>query len=712
MGKPTSAVGKSMLKGATSAAGLLCLAFAITAPVCVGQGRVSDFLTVQNWHGTVTITGTGSGSTSGGIYSDVWQYGVTTKINFQLDTYDPRIQGWTGSFGGTSAVSAKDVASYSGCNQTSTQDFNGPIGGPGTTLALVLQGTNSYAFYPYVYQWDGGTNNTSFDCVPGNLGGPVPVKFSPVLSDKIQTLPDTGFHLTGSLQTTMDSPMQPMSVPFGGSPAQIQVTITWDIQPGLQAPVEVVVQKTAEFENWRPTAGSKGTRGDVLHLTAKLQAKGGGPTNDTAAYFIWELTQCSKEPGYAMNAPLDSPSREFDLKIEAGADPLIPLDTLGQKAQTQAGQLTQSTVIIAPYDWGAFGKVKVTAVMPDQSQIDGYLEGDTSQTEVRLPMRSDNSLIADSWKKAHPEIQGLADLTDNETDPNGDGNPGDGLTLYEEYRGFIVNGQHEEGNPTKKDYFIVNAAGESYLGGLKLFQAVSGLAVHYKLKQTEMPLSRVINPNHDAGAHIVDQHGVLVAAIAADAGYARAIGGPGPPKAIQQVVTPKILPGAADEWIQYLASSLAHELFHACNVYHHGDVGYPLVIWERQSSSGLVIENGSTPVNILDESGGSNARLLPLDTEFKVCLGVAGGDPHTGDDNCIMRYDDARGYYPKGHPANHRIYFVPREPEGLTLCTTAVGSGVNDPARTPQPRYGDAVPGRGKCRGQVLVNDKVAAPTR
>ncbi|MGC9973216.1 MAG: hypothetical protein ABSE56_21785 [Bryobacteraceae bacterium] len=685
------------------------VALLIAAPVCFAQGRVSEFLGVQNWHGTVKVSGTGSGSTSGGIYSDVWDYGITTNLTIQLDTYNPNIQGWTGTFTGSSAVNAKDVATFGGCNETFTQVFQGSVGGAGTSFTMRLQGTNQYVFYPSVYEAPGATSSTNIDCAPGPVGGTGPVTFSPVLSDKIQTLPATGFNLTGSQQVTMNSPLQPLSLVFGGQPAQIQVTVEWSIQPGLLEQAEVVVQKTPEFQNWRPTAGVKGARGNPLNLTAKLQAKGGGPTNERVAYFIWELTQCSKEPGYAMNAPLDSPSRDFDLKIESGTPSLIPLDTLGQKAQTQAGQLTDSSIVLAPYDWGAFGKVKVTAVMPDTSQIVGYLDGDPSQTDVRLPMRSDSSLIADVWKKDHG-VEGLADVSDNETDPNGDGSAGDGLTLYEEYRGFIIDGQHVEGDPKKKDYFIVNTAGWSYLSGLKMFQNLSGLAVHYLLKQTEMPLSRVINPNHDQGAHIVDQHGVVISAIAADAGYAKAVGGPGTPKSISQVITPKILPGAAGDWIDYLASGLAHELFHACNVYHHGDAGYPSVEWELSSSTKTVIEVPSDiAVTVLDESGAPYP--LPADTVAHVSLGVA-DDPHTGDDNCVMRYDDARGYYSQANPATVRYCFKPKEPAGTSLCTSTVGTGVNAPGRTPQPRYGNAAAGRGNCRGQILVNDNVPAPRR
>jgi len=44
----------------------------------------------------------------------------------------------------------------------------------------------------------------------------------------------------------------------------------------------------------------------------------------------------------------------------------------------------------------------------------------------------------------------LADVTDNESDPVADGHPGDGFSLYEEYRGFIIGGQHVEVDPKKK----------------------------------------------------------------------------------------------------------------------------------------------------------------------------------------------------------------------------------------------------------------------
>jgi hypothetical protein len=494
-----------------TASKLASIAFLALAAPCFSQGRVDEFLGVKNWHGTITITGTGSGSTSGGIYSDVWQFGLTSKISFQLDTYNANIQGWQGSYSGTSNINASDVATFSNCKQTMTQIYQGPIP-VNTPFTMTLQGTNQYHFYPEGYEVQGATSTVSLDCAPGTQSNPGPGTWSPVLSNLIQTLPATGFSLTGSTTVKMNSPMQPMSLVFGGDGAVIDVKITSDIEPGLNTPPEVVVQKTSALQNWRPTAGAGGSSGQSIDLVAKLQATGGGPTNAIAAKFTWELTKSSKEPGYAMNAPIANPGKDFDLKLEGGD--LILTDPNAQKGETRPGEQTQSTVTVTPYDWGAFGTIKVTALMSDGSTLVGHLEGDTAQENIRLPLRSEQSLIADVWKQNHG-VAGMADINDNESDPPGDGHPGDGLSLYEEYRGFIIDGQHVEGNPNKKDYFILNRAGAFYEGGIRLFQSLSGLEVHGNLRDSEVGSDRVMNRNHNEGAHIVDQHTIIVKPFAA-----------------------------------------------------------------------------------------------------------------------------------------------------------------------------------------------------
>ena len=685
-------------------AGLLAVAPGFAA------GRVDEFLGVKNWSGTVTISGTGSGTSKGGIFSDIWQYGLTSKVNFTLDTYNANIQGWQGGYVGTTNINASDAATFSGCTQTSTQTYQGPIPA-NSPFTMRLQGDNQYLFYPAGYNVQGATSKVSIDCAPGDLGGSGPGTWSPVLGtgSLIQNLPATGFSLKGSVTVQMNSPIQPSSAAFGGSPAVINVTVTWDIEPGLNTPPELVIQKTSALQNWRPTAGAGGGPGQSVGVTAKLQATGGGPTNVVAAYFIWELTKSSKEPGYAMNAPVANPNQDFDLKLEG--DGLILTDANAQKGQTKPGEYTDTTVTVTPYDWGAFGTIKVTAYLPDGSTLVGHLDGDTAQQNVRLPLRGEQSLIADVWKQNNG-VAGLADVNDNETDPVGDGHPGDGLTLYEEYRGFIIDGQHVEGNPKKKDYFVLNTAGAFFMGGIRLFQNLSGLQVHYQLRQGELAADRVINRNHNEGAHNVDEHGVIVKAIAANSGYAEAIGGPGTPGMVSVVVAPRILPSVNPD-INYNQSSLAHELLHACNVFHHGDAPYSYTWITRQPDGRMLssaTNNGSGgSIQVLTEQNTSASYMFPVGTPVKVVVGVP-NDPHTGDDTCVMRYDDATGHASRSSPSV--LYYTPGEYAGFAICTSGAGTGINGADWQPQPRYGDAASGRGNCLGQILVNDGVAAPRR
>jgi hypothetical protein len=215
--------------------------FLVAAP-CLAQGRVDEFLAVKNWHGTVTITGSGSGSTSGGIYSDVWRYSIASLAIIELPTFQANIQGWTGTMSGSSVVNAVDTATFGGCVETLTQALQGRLGAP-ITFTMHLQGANEYAFYPSVYSVNGATSLVSNTCAPGTTGGTGPAAWSPVLSSQVHELPAAGFILKGSETLTMNSPEQPLSLIFGGSAAVINVTVSWDIEGGVD-PAQVGIAKT------------------------------------------------------------------------------------------------------------------------------------------------------------------------------------------------------------------------------------------------------------------------------------------------------------------------------------------------------------------------------------------------------------------------------------------------------------------------------------
>jgi hypothetical protein len=241
----------------------------IVAGPCLAQGRVDEFLAVKNWHGTVTISGSGSGSSSGGIYSDEWRYSISSLAVIELPTFQANIQGWTGTMTGTSIVNAFDTATFGSCIEAQTQVLQAALGAP-LTFTMHLQGANEYVFYPSVYSVNGATSLISNTCAPGTTGGTGPATWSPVLSSQIHELPATGFVLRGSETLTMNSPDQPLSLIFGGSAAVINVTVSWDIEGGVD-PAQVGVAKTVT----RDLATSE------LVITVEIANTGGLPAENT-----------------------------------------------------------------------------------------------------------------------------------------------------------------------------------------------------------------------------------------------------------------------------------------------------------------------------------------------------------------------------------------------------------------------------------------------
>ena len=206
---------------------------------------------------------------------------------------------------------------------------------------------------------------------------------------------------------------------------------------------------------------------------------------------------------------------------------------------------------------------------------------------------------------------------------------------------------------------------------------------------------------------------MIVKAIAANSGYAEAIGGPGTPGMVSVVVAPRILPGVNPD-INYNQSTLAHELLHACNVFHHGDAPYSYT-WITRQPDGRMLSSatnngGGGSIQVLTEQNTSASYMFPVGMPVKVIVGVP-NDPHTGDEDCVMRYDDATGHASRMGPERALLY-APESTRVSAICTSGAGTGINGSDWQPQPRYGDAASGRGNCLGQILVNDGVAAPRR
>jgi hypothetical protein len=510
----------------------------------------------------------------------------------------------------------------------------------------------------------------------------------------------------------------PVPKPAGWhGPWDIALCISWqlDLKP---PPLELIITAPG-YADWRPSTTRDAAAGLPLEVKATVVATDGKRVINKVKNFIWDLEKTSREPGIAMNYPLNAKDDRLDMELTTQGGMFV-ISPDAQRVDRPVSSGLSDTVTVLPFDWGGWSDLKVTAIMENGPPLIGRLEG-SSEQGLRLPKRAVDSKIADAWKKQQAVTE--PDDADSDNIPAVPAHTGDGLTLYEEYRGFYEQGQHVEGNPEKKDLFVLDTT-KLVAGGLNKFEQESKIIIH-RLAPGEMDeQTHLINQNRAKGPHLVAQHGILIkfhndagAYMAADPQGAASPGG------LKAILVPHaaVTGPAAPDGTPYPDVSFAHELMHALGVRHHGDGDYD-AYWKIEgnivkeyrleddgslSGSGKAIEifreNGTVATAAFiahrQSLGGESAKgLIQL-------VGVDQGEG-SGDDTCMMRYDRNSAYLKRGQP-NGRVSIQPGvndEPVGYRICTSPDGTGVN--AFTPGPsRFGNAAANRGNCAEKLKVSD-------
>ncbi len=549
--------------------------------------------------------------------------------------------------------------------------------------------------------------------------------------------PEMGTTLEGKAAVTKD--VTSSSQPTGKRTSKWDVTVK--LVPAVEEELKLVIDDTEAYRSWRPTTTRDEQPGARLGLVATVESSTKQDPQIAVESFTWELVETSSEPGVAINYPVGAPAGRLDLELGAEGE-LFELSNQNQKMVRVVRSGFKDIVQVIPFDWGGWSELKVTAVLSNGQTLVGRLRG-AAEDNVRLPKRDPDSYIADAWKKAKG-VTGK-DADDDETVPAGDGTPGDGLSLYEEYRGFYESvgarhgsgvGQHIEAEPKQKDFFILNRAQSMPMSGIARFKSLSKMAVHWQLAEDQLPASRIVNANRAQGPTVGPQHAVVLEVVGGQSGFAEALGGPSSPRDIQRV-------GIMEDWknlgADYLASTIAHELFHCVNVWHHGDLDYK-ALWRVEYTTtpdaGTLIElqlsedektivSGPRIIRSKHEDGSDHThevvRLIEKGggADYKIEVGEQRGKS-SGNDSCVMRYDVAEVAVGVADPS---VRFGTGEVAGALLCQSAAGTGVNQSGRMPQSRYGDSAttpgtpPGsaaknRGNCLSQIHVTDAVPAPKR
>ncbi len=492
-----------------------------------------------------------------------------------------------------------------------------------------------------------------------------------------------------------------------------KAVVTWDLAPVVhEYKLEVEIPGYAD---WYPQAGlDERAPGADLTARARLVESGGATaTAGVVKTYLFELDDVSREPGVAMNWPPPArATRDLDLRFDHDRNFEIPNWVSSDERSVEVrGDIEQPEVVLTSYDWGANGFLRVSAELQDGRTVYGELKEAPGQLRIPIPKRRDGSRIAERYRARIGERN---DDADDEEKPRPEGTRGDGLSVYQEYRGFYENGEHVRGDLERKDLFVYLGPGFGGFAepGIQMFTRGTGLAVHAKLSEQELGDDEVINPNQSA-AVTPRQHGLRVVREDIEpAGRAN----PRNPNAtvmrspgevdhisIDTDLAPRTLRRNGSLQVNAdFTRVVAHELGHGVGMRHHGTGDVKHVVWTAGANGGL-IENGS-PIQLRRENG-TPARFPSLAPggSMTVWLGAHGGE-HSGDQGCFMRYVSSNAYRSDAQ-GNLRYWADPPEPFGSGVCTANTGTGVNQPGRTtPQPRYGNA--SAGDCQLQLRVRDE------
>jgi hypothetical protein len=241
----------------------------------------------------------------------------------------------------------------------------------------------------------------------------------------------------------------------------------------------------------------------------------------------------------------------------------------------------------------------------------------------------------------------------------------------------------------------------------------------------------VVNFNYNPDRHLVDQHGFIIDVDPELQGTAvtrRRDGGNahGTPKTVYYIALPtdmwmnsvsvSLNPGDPASDYSSSAATIAHEMLHGSNVYHHGEENEEAEVlrWSDPQTTGnavSVIENGnSSRVMVMIEPQLNGTQRAPdITPGSKWQMGRFNG-LNSGSQDCVMRYNDADVYdfihYGDG---NNRVAVSPPQAKVASkwiLCESSAGTGINNSSRARA--FGDAT--CGKCSTQFCINDRFDHP--
>ena len=234
-------------------------------------------------------------------------------------------------------------------------------------------------------------------------------------------------------------------------------TVSWSFAPVEET--EVSVEPESGYDQWTPEGNLDDPSQPGKRLTVKCEVrKKGDPGTSRKALLEFSLPHVSEQKGVCINwpkAPASGKGLRFHEKDFPAGGKLKWVDA----THVRTTELVDKVELpVACYDYGAWGTLRVTGndgLRPVKVLVRGK---DTPDLDI--PLDDNGNRIADAWE-TDKGVKGYAANWDGAEVP-GHKNKGDGLTLYEKYRGAVVLGAGGRTwtrlEPKEKVLFIVDKA--------------------------------------------------------------------------------------------------------------------------------------------------------------------------------------------------------------------------------------------------------------
>ncbi|HLL52936.1 MAG TPA: hypothetical protein VK447_05280 [Myxococcaceae bacterium] len=495
--------------------------------------------------------------------------------------------------------------------------------------------------------------------------------------------------------------------------------VTYELTIQEEEPVLLI--EVGNYQTWLPRGGaSPSTPGNSASIYARLMDPTGTQrAREDARRIIFRVVETSSEPGMALNHPDQDAGTKPDFAFLPEKNDSFKVAEGGQEATDEQPTGSYSRAELSSFDNGGYCTVEVRAELTDGRIITGKLKDDRNRTIIPIPRRPDGARIGTAWLDLYGLTADSDPQRDDENEPKHDGTKGDGLTLYEEYRGVYDGKEMKRLHPRVKDLVVENNVGELAEPGLKLFGQLAKIHV---TTVTVLPQDRVVNKNSPRAEK---QHGVRVkfdsgqlqgdtwaaAMVKGKEGGVR-ISSPG------DITSPKdceaLFVKSGAKSTDPVAGNVAHELGHAVSIHHHS----PETEWLQPVDlrKTRVLDEQGKPLSVpLVLNGRKVWEIRPVpqdkappkapDGVMYMPIGRAGGT-QSGDALCIMAYRDL---YPVFFDTGaNELRFVPKMKPPTRVCESNAAAGLNaDASGPPAPAggywFGNAV--RPACMGQLRIRD-------